>query len=55
MPHIKNFLECVSTRQQPNAPIEIGYQAVRSLHLASIACHREARAVLNDDGKTVTV
>jgi len=54
-PHIRNFLDCVRTRQQPNAPIEIGHQAVRSLHLANIAYHKKARAVLSDDGKTVTV
>ena len=54
VPHIKNFLECLRTRQQPNAPIEIGHQAVRSLHLANIAYHKKARAVLGEDGKTVT-
>jgi hypothetical protein len=55
IPHIKNFLECIRTRQQPNATIEIGHQAVRSLHLANIAYHKKARAVLGEDGKTVTV
>jgi len=55
VPHIKNFLECLRTRKQPNATIEIGHQAVRTLHLANIACHKKARAVLGEDGKTVTV
>lgn len=55
VPHIKNFLECVRTRQQPNARIELGHQAVRTLHLANIAYHKKARAVLAEDGKTVTV
>ena len=54
-PHIKNFLDCVRSRQQPNATIEIGHQAVRTLHLANIAHHKKARAVLGDDGLTVTV
>jgi len=53
-PHIKNFLECVRTRQQPKAPIELGHQAVRSLHLANIAHHKKTRAVLGEDGLTVT-
>ena len=53
-PHIKNFLECVRTRQQPNATIELGHQAVRTLHLANIAFHKKARAVLGTDGVTVT-
>lgn len=52
-PHIQNFLECLRTRKQPNATIELGHQAVRTLHLANIACHRRARAVLRDDGLTV--
>ena len=54
-PHIKNFLDCVRSRQQPNATIELGHQAVRTLHLANIAHHKQARAVLGEDGLTVTV
>ena len=52
-PHIKNFLECVKSRQQPNATVEIGHQAVRTLHLANVASHKKARAVLGGDGITV--
>ena len=54
-PHIKNFLECVRTRQQPNATIELGHQAVRTLHLANIAYHKKTRAVLDEDGLSVKV
>jgi predicted dehydrogenase len=54
-PHIKNFLDCVRSRKQPNATIELGHQAVRTLHLANIAYHKQARAVLGEDGLTVTV
>ena len=54
-PHIKNFLECVKSRQQPNAPVEAGHQAVRALHLANIAHHKKARAVLGEDGVSVRV
>ncbi len=53
-PHIKNFLECVRTRQQPNATIELGHQAVRTLHLANIAHHKKTRATLGADGATVS-
>ena len=53
-PHIKNFLDCVRSRKQPNATIEIGHQAVRTLHLANIAHHKQARAILGEDGLTVT-
>ena len=44
-PHIANFLECVKSRKQPNATVEIGHQAVRTLHLANIAGRKKARAV----------
>jgi hypothetical protein len=50
VPHIQNFLACVRSRQQPNAPVEIGHQAVRTLHLANIAQRKKARAVLGEDG-----
>ncbi len=55
VPHIENFLECVRTRHQPNATIELGHQAVRTLHLANIAAHKKGRAALAEDGLTVTV
>ena len=32
LPHIQNFLDCVKSRQQPNATVEIGHQAARALH-----------------------
>jgi len=40
----------VRSRTQPNATIEIGHQAVRTLHLANIAQRKRARAVLSEDG-----
>ncbi len=52
-PHIENFLECVRTRKQPNATIELGFEAVRSLHLANLAYHKQTRAALAEDGVTV--
>jgi hypothetical protein len=50
---VKNFLECVKSRRQPNATVEIGHQAVRTLHLANIAYHKRTRAALAPDGVTV--
>ena len=54
-PHIANFLDCVKSRQQPNATVEIGHQAVRTLHLANIAGEKKTRAALGGDGMTVRV
>lgn len=45
--HEKNFFECMRTRREPNAPVEIGHQAVSALHLGN-AAHRAARRVTLD-------
>jgi predicted dehydrogenase len=51
-PHVKNFLECMRSRQEPNAPVEVGHQAVSGPHLANLAFLQKKRAVLSDDGMT---
>jgi hypothetical protein len=38
--HIKNFLECVRSRKEPNAPVETGVSAARAGHIANLAYHR---------------
>ncbi|HVF27089.1 MAG TPA: Gfo/Idh/MocA family oxidoreductase [Pyrinomonadaceae bacterium] len=50
-PHVQNFLECVKSRQEPNAPVEVGHNAVTAPHLANLAFHHKKRAVLGNDGK----
>ena len=41
--HIQNFLDCVKSRQQPNAPVEVGASAVSAPHLANLAYHSGRR------------
>jgi predicted dehydrogenase len=53
IPHTKNFIECVKSRKQPNAPVEIGHTAVRPLHLANAALKAGRKAVLDKDGVTI--
>lgn len=36
-PHIRNFLDCVRSRQEPNCPVEVAAQAVAGPHLANQA------------------
>lgn len=52
-PHIQNFLDCIKSRKQPNAPVEIGHKAVRPLHLANAALKKGTKAVLAKDGVTI--
>jgi predicted dehydrogenase len=37
LPHARNFLECVKTRQMPVADVEIGHRSVTAPHLGNIA------------------
>ena len=53
-PHIQNFMDCVKSRQQPNAPVEVGASAVSAPHLANVAFHGDRRAHLSADGSKVS-
>jgi predicted dehydrogenase len=50
-PHVANFLECLRSRKEPNAPVEVGHNAVTGPHLANHAMRNRCRAVLGPDGK----
>jgi predicted dehydrogenase len=39
--HIQNFLDCVKSRKEPNAPVEVGASAVSAPHLANLAFHKK--------------
>lgn len=47
-PHIKNFLECLVTREKPNADIEIAHRSTQLCHLANIAWR--TRSTIKFDG-----
>ncbi len=49
--HIQNFLDCVKSRKEPNAPVEVGANAVAGPHLANLAFHQDRRVRLSADGK----
>jgi predicted dehydrogenase len=53
--HIQNFLDCVKSRQQPNAPVEVGASAVAAPHLANLAFHKNRRVHLKEDGVSWSV
>jgi len=48
--HIQNFLDCVKSRQESNAPVEVGASAVSAPHLANVAFHAGRQAHLSVDG-----
>ncbi len=52
--HVQNFLDCVNSRQQPNAPVEVGASAVAAPHLANVAFKQNRRVRLAADGVTTS-
>jgi len=36
-PHLQNWLDCIKTRELPNADVEIGHRSISVCHLANIA------------------
>jgi hypothetical protein len=44
----------VKSRQQPNAPVEVGASAVSAPHLANVAFHGDRRAHLSADGSKLS-
>jgi len=44
-PHMRNFLDCIKTRQQPNAPVETGIAAARAGHIGNLAYHHGGKTV----------
>ncbi len=52
--HIQNFLDCVRSRQQPNATVEVGASAVAGPHLANIAFRKGRQVHLSEDATTTS-
>ena len=42
--HMRNFLECIRSRKEPNCPVEVAAAAVAGPHMANLA-YREGRKV----------
>ena len=36
-PHLQNWFDCIRSRQDPVAPVEVGHRSVTVCHLAGIA------------------
>jgi len=50
--HYANFVECVITRKQPNAPVEIGYRSAVAGHMANMSYRQRQRVSLESVGLT---
>ncbi len=54
-PHITNWLECLRSRKEPNAPVEVGHTAAAPCHLANLAYRNKTVAKLDKDCTKVTI
>ncbi len=45
--HMANFIECVRSRKQPNAPVDIGYRSAVAAHMANLAYRNQERVALD--------
>ena len=48
--HVRNFLDCVKSRKEPNSDLESGHQVAAVCHLANISL-RTGRKIRWDSGK----
>ena len=44
--HMTNFIECVRSRKEPNAPVEIGYRSAVAAHMANLSYRQKQRVTL---------
>jgi predicted dehydrogenase len=46
--HMANWLDCIRSRQTPNAPVEIGHRSAVAAHMANIAYREKRRITLEE-------
>jgi predicted dehydrogenase len=44
--HMANWIDCIRSRNTPNAPVEIGYRSAIAAHMANLAYRRRERITL---------
>lgn len=49
--HMRNFFECVKSRNEPNAPVEAGIAAARAGHIGNLAFHSGGKTAWPVKGK----
>ncbi len=54
-PHITNWIECMRSRKEPNAPVEVGHTSSAVCHLAKLAFLNKTVAKLNEACTEVTL
>ena len=53
--HVRNWMECIRSRKQPNAPVEAGYQHSIATIMANAACRTGAKVTFDQKTQEVMV
>ncbi len=53
--HVRNWMECIRSRKQPNAPVEAGYQHSIATIMANAACRTGAKVTFDQKSQEVMV
>jgi predicted dehydrogenase len=51
--HMANFIDCVRSRKQPNAPIDVGYRSAVAGHMANLA-YRTKKVITLEEAKAAS-
>jgi predicted dehydrogenase len=46
--HMRNWIECIRSRNQPNAPVEIGYRSAMAVHMANLSYKHKRRLTVRE-------
>src|SRR5215471_16557193 len=52
--HMANWIDCIRSRKEPNAPVEIGYRSAVAAHMANLAYRRTERITLEAVKRSAT-
>ncbi len=50
---MQNWIDCIRSREQPNAPVELGYSSALALHMANLS-YKNKRRVRLEEAKAIT-
>jgi hypothetical protein len=45
---MRNWIECIRSRNQPNAPVQIGYRSAIAVHMANLSYKHKRRITLRE-------
>jgi hypothetical protein len=53
--HIRNWMECIRSRKQPNAPVEAGYSHSIATSMTNAAVHTGLKATFDEKTQEIMV